>query len=147
MDGNAKCSACLFSDVGAKSYGAAIVATGAGGMNGYTYPNVAGCVALAEPCNVKCAEAILDDYLCAFSACDVADGGLCASASEADLTTCLSASDSTMGCSCYGYSSYESCTGALLADPMHHPAAELCSLTNTDFQPSYMAIATFMCGP
>jgi hypothetical protein len=147
MEGNAKCSDCLFSDLGASHYGAAIVETGAGGMNGYTYPNVAGCVALAEPCNLPCAKAILDDYLCAFSACDIADGGLCASASEADLTTCLSASDSTTGCSCYGYSSYDTCTGALLADPANHPAAGLCSLGNTNFQPSYMAIATFICGP
>ncbi len=143
---NGACATCIFSDVSASLYGAVII-EGAGSANGYTYPNVGGCVALAEPCNQGCAEAILADDLCGFAACSVGDGGLCASASETDVSACLAAADSTINCSCGGYIGYQGCIGALVADPAKHPAVSLCALTQTNFEVSYVAIATFMCGP
>jgi hypothetical protein len=143
---NATCATCLFSDAGASQYGAAII-EGASSANGYTYPNLAGCIALAEPCNKGCAEAVLADDLCGFAACSIMSGGPCATSSETDVAACLASSDSTPDCSCGGYIDYQMCLGALLADPPAHPAVGLCALAQTDFETSYETIADFMCGP
>jgi hypothetical protein len=143
---NATCAACIFSDLGASQYGAVIV-EGAGSANGYTYPNLGGCIALAEPCNKGCAEAVLADDLCGFAACSIMSGGPCATASEAAASACLASSDSTADCSCGGYIDYQDCLGALIGDETHHPSVSLCALDQTDFEVSYEAIADFMCGP
>jgi hypothetical protein len=99
--------------------------------------NKAGCVALAEPCNLSCAQAMLAPFACQGASC----GPSCSDsagyqACETDALSCAS---------CGAYTAAASaCTMQLSG--AQHPAAAFCALTSTTFQASYTAVATFMCG-
>jgi hypothetical protein len=128
---NTTCLGCLYTDSTATSYGALIAYSGA------TFVNEAGCIALAEPCNEPCAQAISD-----LTACEDA---ACGSTFCADLTTydaCRSQADSCTSCS--GYATATGC--ASLITGAQHPAEATCNLNATTFQAFYTSIATFMCG-
>ena len=139
---NLTCFACLMTSSTAPRYGALINFPG---PMPYSLVNFPGCIALAEPCNLPCAEAALADMECDLVACDLASGP-CAGASSAIRQSCIDASDTSCGCA--GYHASQNCYQTLLVDPSSHPAVSLCGLADlADFGANFTAVATFMCGP
>jgi hypothetical protein len=137
---NAPCYGCLFTPDTAPQYGAVI------GYGNVQEVNLGGCIVLAEPCNEACAQAVLNDFQCVYTACDPHPGAACGvtdSTSSKANAACVQAADSTCGCS--GYASSARCATQLTG--AQHPAETLCNLLATDFNTSYTAVATFMCGP
>jgi hypothetical protein len=102
--------------------------------------NVAGCVALAEPCNLPCAKISLATAQCREAACSTTS---CPDQSQ--QLSCVMAADACTACENYAMAS--ACLTEL-AGPTH-PAQTLCSLGNnsTPTQAQYAAVAAFMCGP
>jgi hypothetical protein len=139
---NATCYGCLVTEWTAGRYGAAIQ------VGGILAPNVAACIALSEPCNLPCAKATQATMLCGFNACNPVSGP-CAATDTATYQAnqaCSRQADSTCGCAAFSKASI-ACIDALQADPSNHPAVGLCdALEMTDFDTSFTAIATLMCG-
>jgi hypothetical protein len=112
---------------------------------GISVTNVAACIALAEPCNLPCAEAILADTQCQVAACLQ---GSCATASSDAVVACTSEAEMCSACS--GYFDSQGCYMKLLADPASHPSAVLCDLASPGggiFAANFTAISTYLCGP
>jgi hypothetical protein len=128
---NTACFGCLYTDSTATSYGAVI------GYSQSVIANEAGCLALVEPCNAPCAQAVSDMYACEDAAC-----GSTFCTDFASYNTCASQADACTSCS--GYSSSAQCLSSITGTA--HPAESICNLTATTFQPLYTSIATFMCG-
>jgi hypothetical protein len=129
---NTTCFGCLYTDRTATSYGALI------GYSQATYLNVAGCVALVEPCNQPCAQTLSDLNAC--------EDGACGSTFCADTTSynaCAMQADSCTSCS--GYANSTNCFSLITG--AQHPAEAACALNATTFQALYSAVATFMCAP
>jgi hypothetical protein len=129
---NAKCFGCLYTDSTAASYGALVAYSEA------VVVNTPGCIALAEPCNTQCAQAVSALYACEDDACGL---GLCADFNS--YSTCSNEADSCT--SCGGYATAANCSSLITG--AQHPAAATCNLAGTTFQPVYTSVATFMCGP
>ncbi len=132
---NKTCLGCLLTDNRAAAYGAGIVIQGVG-----TLINIPGCVALAEPCNRPCAEAMLASILCAYMSCDPTPGGNCAVSDDATLRTqqsCLlqATMAATPSCAFRAYAPAEACKQQLTG-----PSIAKCG-------GPFRSLATFMCGP
>jgi hypothetical protein len=128
---NAACFGCLYTKSTAASHGALVAYSAA------VVVNQAGCIALTEPCNTQCAQAVSDMYACEDSACG---STLCPDFTS--YSTCASEADSCT--SCGGYATAANCSSQLTG--AQHPAAATCNLAGTTFQAVYTSVATFMCG-
>jgi hypothetical protein len=139
---NPACSACVMTASNASQFGAVIV------FGVELLVNLGACVALAEPCNEACGEAVQADRLCSVTACDPNQGpcAVTGAASAATYNACFSAADTTCGCTSFGTAATQ-CLGALASTPSAHPAATLCGLNVSDFDSRFTAVATFLCGP
>jgi hypothetical protein len=136
---NAACLACIITDQSAPRWGAVLLA-------GTTVQlNFATCIALAEPCNKPCSDAVMALFECEFAACNAASQ--CKSAPFTQVGVCDSTSLAP-GCACAAYSTAAECF-QILSDTTQHPAWNLCALDtkNETFESRLTAIATFMCGP
>jgi hypothetical protein len=136
------CFHCLVTQSTAPEYGPIIYYGGAFPLE---VINVAGCIALAEPCNLPCAEAALAYLACNLDACNPG-AGPCNGASNAEVLSCIPEAET---CGCVGYSIPDNCYMGLVDDPAAHPAVALCNLADAGAfdEANYTAIATFMCGP
>jgi hypothetical protein len=141
---NPGCLHCMVTDSTAPQYGPVLFFFN--GANDLTALNVAGCIYLAEPCNLPCAEATLADLACDFAAC-TGPSSPCAAASNTDVVSCISQADST--CGCMAYHTSQTCYLNLVDHPSSHPAVALCGLDSSGgfSEPNFTAIVTFMCGP
>jgi hypothetical protein len=139
---NLDCLHCMVTDSTATRYGPVLFYLN----GGLTVLNIADCIALAEPCNQPCAEAILADTECDFASCDGASSP-CTGSPNSDIVSCIGEADSTCGCT--GYHASYGCYSELLVHPASHPAVQLCALDapGSFAEPSFTAVVTFMCGP
>jgi hypothetical protein len=141
---NAGCLHCMVTDSTAPRWGPVIFFLN--GPNQLTALNIGGCIDLAEPCNLSCAEATLADLECVFAACTHSSSP-CATASNSDVESCIGAADST--CGCMAYHASQNCYLNLVDQPSSHPAVALCALDSSGgfSMTSFTAVVTFMCGP
>jgi hypothetical protein len=112
----------------------------------YVSLNTGGCIVVAEPCNMPCAEAITADFECEVAACDLLSGP-CQITNNATLAVwdvCKTATD-TAPCGCSGFNQVTACTFSL-QDATKHPAASLCGLMEMDFAKRFTILAALMCG-
>ena len=132
---NLACRACLETPSSATSYGVLIAYPG-----NVVELNEAGCVALAEPCNLPCAETWLASVQCREAACAPT---FCPN--QSDQIAC--ATQAAACSACEGYAQVSSCMTDLSGPS--HPAGMLCSIGSsaTPTQAEYTAVAAFMCGP
>jgi len=131
---NATCLGCLKTPSTATAYGALIQFPG-----DVVELNEAGCVALAEPCNLECAQTWLAGIQCREAACT--------------STECIEQSD-LLGCTmtaatcatCEAYTQAAGCMTQLTGPD--HPAGALCAIgsENDVTLGDYTSLATFMCG-
>jgi hypothetical protein len=128
---NTTCFGCLYTDSAATSYGALI------GYSQEVVANEAGCIALVEPCNQPCAEAIMEQFACEDAACGSTD-----CADPTTYSTCANQADSCTACS--GYANAAACSSLITG--AQHPAEAACNLNATTFQALYTSVATFICG-
>jgi len=138
---NATCDGCLVSDPNATAYGASIRIPGSGSFQ----INLPGCLALAEPCNQPCAQALLAQLLCSYNACNPLPGQNCAivdQVSRAEQAACLvkATTLSTPSCACMGYAPAASCGAAITG-------VAITKCTGNSARDSFSAMASFMCGP
>ena len=135
---NVTCFGCLVTPNTARQWGP-VVQYGNGGEE---YINSAGCVWLAEPCNLACATALESLVECESAACATCDV-------PTDPNSYMScASEARQMCGCTGYYSSTNCVGAMAQTPAQHPAFATCfggTLTAT-FEQLYLSVATYMCG-
>jgi hypothetical protein len=130
---NTACLGCLKTASTASAYGVLIQFPG-----NVVELNVAGCVALAEPCNLPCAKTWLASIECREAACTSAD-----CPDQGDQITCAK---TAAGCSaCQAYASAAGCVDALTGAA--HPAGALCAISSSDTITAgdYTSVATFMC--
>jgi hypothetical protein len=130
---NTTCGGCLFTPSSASAYGALI------GYSDDVLVNVPGCIALAEPCNLGCAQAIL-----AAEACDDAACGSPFCTDFASFNACASQSQSA-SCGCSGFAASAACESQITG--AQHPAETTCNLNATTTQALFTSVATFLCGP
>ncbi len=132
---NSSCLSCLQTPSTASRYGVLI-----GFPGNVVELNVAGCVALAEPCNLPCAQTSLAIAQCREAACSTTS---CPDQSE--QLSCATAADACT--SCEQYVTASACLTELTGPT--HPAQTLCALgsNSTPTQTQYAAVAAFMCGP
>jgi hypothetical protein len=128
---NSTCFGCLYTSSTAASYGAIIAYSQA------LVVNQAGCIALAEPCNTQCAQAIS-----AMSACEDDACGSTLCPDYASYSTCASEAASCTACS--GFATAANCSSLITGAA--HPAAGACNLGAATAQAAYTSVATFMCG-
>jgi hypothetical protein len=131
---NTTCLGCLYTGSSAAAYGV-LIGYSLGSLV-FVEVNQAGCIALAEPCNLPCAQAMQAETECSNAACS----SYCATLSSYD--TCATESDS---CGCSGYATSAACQTQITGT--QHPAESTCDLNGVSFQAIYNATATFMCGP
>jgi hypothetical protein len=134
---NAACFGCLYTDSTAHRYGA-IINYSAVGLD---HINVAGCIALVEPCNQRCAAALLAQLQCENAACTSCD----TTVSLDDYNACSDEADQCSSCS--GYATPPQCEAMLLGAQSAHPAVATCNINAANFHDFYMSVATLMCGP
>lgn len=128
---NAACLGCLLTTDSDNQLGATVAPVGYGG-----YVNVAGCLALVEPCNQPCALALQSQFECGYTAC--------AACSFAERPSCI---DGAWTCAaCRDYELATACLVTIESDPDHHAAVSACGLGQTSDK-QYTAVATLMCGP
>jgi hypothetical protein len=136
---NTTCHDCLLVPKTASAYGAAIEIDGTGSF----VINVPGCVALAEPCNLPCAKAVLAQVACAYASCDPTT--ICAGAAPTDLSACVAAATADPGaaapCACQGYKAVVTECG----NRLNGPSTAKCGGATT--LEKYRNVAAFMCGP
>jgi hypothetical protein len=132
---NATCFGCLETPSTSSAYGAIIV-----------YPNVnldevniAGCIALAEPCNQPCAAAMLAQLQCENAACTSPFCG-----DFASYQSCSTAADTCADCT--GFVASSDCQSQFVGTASQHPAVQVCNLTANDFQGFFTAVAAYICG-
>jgi len=138
---NATCVGCLVTDSTASAYGASIAIPG---VDSYQI-NAPGCIALAEPCNQPCAEALLAELLCGYASCDPAANGNCAVDSAATLMAeeaCFAraTTPTSPACACMGYAAAAACK-----EQLSGLSTTKCGGGSTEA--SFKNLATFMCGP
>jgi len=132
---NASCGGCLKTQSTAKAYGALIEFPG-----NVVELNEAGCVALAESCNLPCAKTWLASIECREAACTSTYCPV-----QSDQISCAM---TAAACSaCEGYEKAADCMMDL--EGPGHLAGEWCAIGATDNGPTqtdYTSLATFMCG-
>jgi hypothetical protein len=139
---NSACLACLETDSSAGRYGAVIR------FGPIASLNVAGCVALAEPCNLPCAKALQAQQRCPFYACNPQSGPCQVTDTASYDSNQACANEASTMCGCSGFDAPGTSCNSALQDPSMHRAAILCDMhTPTSFDPQFTAIATFLCGP
>jgi hypothetical protein len=131
---NAACVSCIDTPDTATSFGALI-------DNGVVvYVNLGGCVALVEPCNLACAQAFQAVAQCTTTAC--APNLYCTNANS--YSACEQAAQGG-SCACDGFVAAGACMNSIAA--AGHPAYTTCFGSQpSDFQATYTAVATFICG-
>jgi hypothetical protein len=131
---NATCLACMETPVYAAHYGVVV-------LDMLTnWVNVAGCIALAEPCNTACAQAINAVAQCWTAACEP----YCQQVPYAELQQCEQTSANACP-TCEGFFVDAPCITQLMA--AGHPAATLCGLTQPGGSlAEFSAIAKTICG-
>jgi hypothetical protein len=144
---NMPCFTCLYTDstTNPSSYGALI------GFPNSTSLNLAGCIALAEPCNLQCGKDVQAADQCSHVACDSACPVMNGNMQQFSAwETCVNEAESQCGCEAYGAAA-SSCETQL--DVAGHDAFSYCfagenlaQAPPTFFQDAYGSIAAFMCG-
>jgi hypothetical protein len=131
---NASCLGCLKTPSTASAYGVFIQFSGE-----VVELNEAGCVALAEPCNLKCAQTWLASIECREAACTSTD-----CSTDSDQVTCATNAASCSACEAYAQ---EAQCMMNLSGP-DHPAGTLCAIGSDEgiTMTDYISVATFMCG-
>jgi hypothetical protein len=131
---NATCLGCLKTPSTASAYGVFIQFPG-----NVVELNEAGCVALAEPCNLRCAQTWLASIECREAACTSTN-----CPAQGDQITC--AMNAAACSACEGYAEAASCMTELTGPD--HPAGALCAIGSEDdvTMADYTSVATFMCG-
>lgn len=131
---NATCLGCLKTPSTATAYGALIQFPG-----DVVELDEAGCVALAEPCNLECAQTWLASIECRESACTSTE-----CTEQSDLIECAMTAAACTACEAYAQAA--ACM-AQLTGP-EHPAGALCAIgsENDVTSSDYTSLATFMCG-
>ena len=131
---NATCLGCLKTPSTATAYGALIQFSG-----DVVELNEAGCVALAEPCNLECAKAWLAGIECREAACTSSE-----CADQDDLIECTMTAETCTACEAYTQAG--GCMTQLTGPD--HPAGALCAIgsENAVTLDDYTSLATFMCG-
>jgi hypothetical protein len=139
MSAHTTCVECALTPLTGTAYGPTL-STG-----GFAEVNVGTCIALAEPCNRECGDAVLAQLECQFQACDPAAGGNCAAANPSGDLACFAAA---LGCGCNAFATVASaCTAELQVAPDEHPAASLCLGSSTEsFQDNFVRIVDYFCG-
>jgi hypothetical protein len=135
VPGNMACSGCVETPSNAGAYGAIISYANVN----LDQINLAGCIALVEPCNQPCSAAILAQLQCENAACT---SPFCAD--FASYQTCAGQADTCADCS--GFVSAADCQAQLAASASQHPAVSACNLGAASFQDFFTTIATLMCG-
>jgi hypothetical protein len=104
-----------------------------------TWINVPGCIVLAEPCNLPCAEAMTAVSDCYVTACGAACVGSSSQATfqcEQDaVSACTTCSRFLQGSECF-----TQITGS------KHPAYTQCGMNQPGTQAQFTAVATMICG-
>jgi hypothetical protein len=128
---NAACIACMETPVYAAHYGVVVLEMQTNWLN------IAGCIALAEPCNLACAQAINGIAQCLTAACEP-------SCTSAELQQCEL--DSAESCpTCEGFYVNTPCYAGLMS--ASHPANTLCGLSEQGGSlPAFTAVAKMICG-
>jgi len=139
MAAHPTCVACALTSVTGPAYGPTL-STG-----GFAEVNVGTCIALAEPCNRACGDAVLAQLECQFQACDPGLGGNCGGYTPSDDLACFA---TALGCGCSAFATVaRACTAELQAAPDDHPAASLCLGSSTGtFQDNFLRIVDYFCG-
>jgi hypothetical protein len=154
---NAGCYACLVTPSSASHWGA-LVAYGT--TMPALSPNIGGCIALAEPCNLACASDVEAAQQCENAACNPSSG-VCSvtdANSYASYMACINqaTTQATGGCGCEGYYKSTNCVGTMAESLAEHPALGTCygpvasqvaAGGSWTFQQSFQPMATYMCGP
>jgi hypothetical protein len=128
---NATCIACMETPVYAAHYGVVVLDMQTNWLN------IAGCIALVEPCNLACAQAINGIAQCLTAACEP-------SCTSAELQQCEL--DSAESCpTCEGFYVNTPCYTEL--QTAGHPASTLCGLSQQGGSlPAFTAVAKMICG-
>lgn len=131
---NVACLACMETPVTAAHYGVVITDMQANPLN------LAGCIALAEPCNTPCAEALNGVLQCSVAACQAS----CQADPPSELQQCQQ--DSEQSCTtCQGFFTSAACIAQLTGAA--HPAAALCGFSYAAGSlEEFTAVATMICG-
>ncbi len=129
---NATCLTCMETPVYAAHYGVVVLEMQT------NWVNVAGCIALVEPCNTACAQAIDAVAQCWTAACEP----YCQQATNAELQQCEQSSVNSCA-TCEGFFVDAPCITQLMA--ADHPASTLCGLTQSGGA-EFSAIAKTICG-
>jgi len=128
------CNDCLFTPVTASAYGPLVVQA-----NRLTTLNTGGCVALLEPCNLACGQAMTALQACTEAACapscPVTDG-----ASAQALTACQ---ETASACGCASYRDARSCFDAIAGRA--GPAA-VCEQPAAPFAQQAVTLGKLFCG-
>lgn len=141
---NASCYNCLFTDSTAPSYGALV------GYGALVNVNLAGCVALSEPCNLSCAKTMQADVQCYNRACDPSqNGNVCPVTNQTSFNTYNTCVSSATSCSaCQGFAQSDNSCEMQIDVPGHNAYADCFggkAIANAQFQDLYNAVAAFMC--
>jgi hypothetical protein len=131
---NASCTACLSTDESAATYGPLV-----GKSIGIVSINVAGCIALLEPCNLECAQASMAHDQCNEASC----GPNCPVFDSTSLQTYTSCGITSDQCGCAWEAAREICTQSIQGSK--HPAA-VCVTGATTFQQYFETVAPIFCG-
>jgi hypothetical protein len=131
---NATCLGCLKTPSTAPAYGVFI-----GFPGDVVELNEAGCVALAEPCNLVCAQTWLASIECREASCTQAN-----CPAQSDQVSC--ATESAACSACEGYAEAAACMTELTG--ADHPGGALCAIGSDEgvTMDDYVSVATFMCG-
>jgi hypothetical protein len=140
-DQGSGCYACLVTEeLGSSAYGPLIATQNDALVN----INVAGCLALLEPCNQACATAIADDFACDNAACE-ANCPVNSQTSYNRYVACEATADGCKtGCDTYATEATQ-CTSQILG--AQHPGSICMSANHQAFTDYYAAVAPVFCGP
>jgi hypothetical protein len=132
---NASCGACLVTSELMPIYGPLVQRA-----IGVVEINVAGCIALLEPCNVECAKAYQSHAECQTLAC-----GSCTVTDATNLIQYQQCTTKSDLCGCQPYEISAACSGQLTGTSH---ASEICITGGgaATFQQYYLTVAPIFCG-
>jgi hypothetical protein len=132
---NAACAACITTDDTAAQYGPLVNRT----QIGVVSVNVAGCIALLEPCNLGCAQAYAANDECTETSC----GPNCPVVDDISFQDYQACTQTADQCGCATRNASAQCVTQLTGS--QHPAGQC--LAGTTFQQFYDFVAPLFCGP
>ena len=103
----------------------------------FVSPNIAGCIALLEPCNEGCAHDVLTAVECGQAVC-----GACSQDANSSADMINGCDTTASNCGCAAYEAKAACEYELTGP--QHPAS-IC--LQADFLSSFKAMAPIFCGP